>query len=221
MKIVILTGAGISVPSGIPDFRSSITGLWENHKIEEVATREALRKTPQLVYDFYQWRYDQYSSVKPNKAHLALTELETKHDVTIITQNVDSLHEMAGSSNVIHMHGDLKHVRDINSQEDNYDLILRDSVVDKSLYRPNVVLFGEFVIGEEVIMPALWESEMFISIGTSNNVYPAANFHNMVNRKSCSIYQLNKEETVGSNHFDHVILGDVEEIVPRFVNSIL
>jgi NAD-dependent deacetylase len=148
---------------------------------------------------------------------MSIVELEAKHDVTIVTQNVDSLHELAGSSKVIHMHGDLKHVRHIKTNQ----LVDRNSVENMDDYRPNVVLFGEDVRHGNEIITCLKRAQMFISIGTSNNVYPAANFHNMVNRRICFTVQLNKEETVGSQQFDHVVFGDAEEVVPEYIKSIL
>jgi NAD-dependent deacetylase len=212
----VLTGAGISVPSGVPDFRSSLSGLWENHRIEEIATPQALKTNHKLVYDFYQSRHEDYSKCNPNKAHIALRELESKHDVFIITQNVDDLHERAGSSNVIHMHGDIKHVRHIYTGE----LKLRSEITDITEWRPNVVLFTENIMFGSEIMKHLKSCHMFISIGTSNNVAPANGFHKMTS-SVCKTIQLNKEETIGSDQFHEVILGYADEIVPDYVKTLL
>lgn len=218
MNIVVLTGAGISVPSGIPDFRSAMTGLWENHKLEEVATPKALKENHKLVWDFYTHRYESYKLCNPNAAHFALKKLEQLGEVIIITQNIDDLHEQAGSiGNVIHMHGTLKHVRNMET----YHLKNREeSIDDISKWRPNVVFFGESIIGKETIEYYLKKADLFLSIGTSNCVYPANMFHTQV-PKTCKTVQLNKEETVGSQLFGKVILGDAQEIVPKYINSLI
>jgi NAD-dependent deacetylase len=175
--IRILTGAGISKESGIPTFRD-LGGYWQQYRIEEVASPEAWRRNPQLVLDFYNLRRRKLNEVKPNAAHMALAELEKYFDTFIITQNVDDLHERAGSRNVLHLHGELKKVRSeanphlIYEWED--DLHLGDTAEDGAQLRPHIVWFGEPVpaITEAANLSA--EADIYIIIGTSMQVYPAA-----------------------------------------------
>jgi len=177
-KIVVLTGAGISAESGIRTFRDS-DGLWEEYRIEDVATFGAWLKNPALVQNFYNQRRKQLYEVEPNAAHFALVELEKKFDVQIITQNVDDLHERAGSSNVLHLHGELKKSRSTTDPSLVYDiegweLKMGDKCEKGSQLRPHIVWFGEEV---PMIIPAARlsaEADIFIVIGTSLNVYPAA-----------------------------------------------
>jgi NAD-dependent deacetylase len=177
-KIVVLTGAGISAESGIRTFRDS-DGLWEEHNILDVATPEAWKRNSALVTRFYNARRVQLLSVKPNAAHLALTRLQEFFDVKIVTQNVDDLHERAGNSNVLHLHGELIKARSEKSQERIYDIGYREIEIgeqsdDGSLLRPHIVWFGEDV--PMIVTASKWvtEAEILIVIGTSLNVYPAA-----------------------------------------------
>ncbi|GAB3990502.1 NAD-dependent deacylase [Spirosoma daeguense] len=177
-KIVVLSGAGISAESGIPTFRAS-DGLWENHRIEDVATPEAWRRNPVLVQDFYNQRRKQALSVQPNAGHLALVKLEDKYDVTVITQNVDNLHEKAGSSNVVHLHGELFKSRSTIDESLIYDiegweLKLGDLCKKGSQLRPHIVWFGEAVPMMDVALDITEAADIFIVVGTSLNVYPAA-----------------------------------------------
>ena len=176
--IVILTGAGISAESGIRTFRGS-DGLWEEHRIEDIATFEAWQRNPGLVLDFYNQRRKQLYEVKPNAAHLALVELEKNFDVHIITQNVDDLHERAGSGQVLHLHGELKKVRSTVDDNlihtlDGWELKLGDLCARGSQLRPHIVWFGEAVPMIEPAAALASEADIFIVIGTSLNVYPAA-----------------------------------------------
>lgn len=177
-KIVVLTGAGISAESGLSTFRDS-GGLWEGHNVMDVASPEGWRNNKELVLDFYNQRRRQLKNAKPNDAHLALTELEKKYDVTVITQNVDDLHERAGSSRIIHLHGELNKARSTVDESIVYDLEGSDITVNcrcekGSQLRPHVVWFGEMVpMMEEAIKVAL-SADIFIVIGTSLAVYPAA-----------------------------------------------
>ncbi len=176
-KIVVLTGAGISKESGIKTFRES-DGLWEEYRIEDVATYEAWENNPELVLEFYNQRRKQLLDVKPNPAHYALVELEQKYDVQIITQNVDDLHERAGSKKILHLHGELKKSRSsIDSMIypiDGWELKMGDLCEKGSQLRPHIVWFGEPVpnIAEASRLSML--ANIFIIIGTSLNVYPAA-----------------------------------------------
>jgi len=177
-KVVVLSGAGISAESGILTFRD-MGGLWEQYDIEEVASPAAWRRTPQLVLDFYNQRRKQLMEVKPNAGHFALAELESSYDVHIITQNVDNLHERAGSTKVMHLHGELMKVRSEVNEEliyemDHWELKLGDLAEDGHQLRPHIVWFGEPVPNiykaEEICRTA----DIFIIVGTSLNVYPAA-----------------------------------------------
>lgn len=177
-KVVVLTGAGISAESGISTFRDA-GGLWENHRIEEVATYDAWVQNPDLVIKFYNQRRKQLYEVEPNPGHYALVKLEQKFDVHIITQNVDDLHERAGSKNVLHLHGELKKVRSTADPNLVYTLdgweLKKDDLCEKgSQLRPHIVWFGEAV---PMIVPAAElasKAEIFIVVGTSLLVYPAA-----------------------------------------------
>lgn len=182
-KIVILTGAGMSAESGLKTFRDA-DGLWESYPVQQVASHEGWLRDPELVTKFYNERRRQLLDAQPNKGHRLVAGLERKYDVTVITQNVDNLHEQAGSSKVIHLHGELMKVcssRDTENQHfwqtltaDNYEVAPGTKAGDGSLLRPYIVFFGESV---PMIEPAIKETEqadIFIIIGTSLNVYPAA-----------------------------------------------
>ncbi|HRI59130.1 MAG TPA: NAD-dependent deacylase [Saprospiraceae bacterium] len=176
-KIVVLTGAGISAESGIKTFRDS-DGLWENHRIEDVATPEGWAKDPKLVLEFYNQRRAQLLEVQPNGGHRALAELEKNHEVHVITQNVDDLHERAGSTRVTHLHGELRKVRSTRYPELIYawdkDLNMGDKCERGAQLRPHIVWFGEAVPMLESAADLAAEAEIFIIVGTSLQVYPAA-----------------------------------------------
>lgn len=183
-KIVVLTGAGISAESGLKTFRDS-DGLWEEYRIEDVATYEAWVRNPALVNEFYNQRRKQLFCVEPNAAHLALAELEKKFDVKIITQNVDDLHERGGSSSVLHLHGELKKVRSTIDPElvytlNGWELKLGDKCEKGSQLRPHIVWFGEAVPLIEDAAEISSDADIYIVIGTSLNVYPAAGLLNYV-----------------------------------------
>ncbi len=177
-KIVVLSGAGISAESGIPTFRGS-GGLWEGHDIREVASPEGWRSNPQLVLDFYNKRRKNAREVKPNPGHLALVELEQHFDVQIITQNIDNLHEQAGSQNILHLHGELfksQSTADPNLvyEIDGWELNWGDTCERGSQLRPHIVWFGEMVPMIEPAMEMSSQADVFIVVGTSLEVYPAA-----------------------------------------------
>lgn len=179
-KIVVLSGAGISAESGIRTFRDS-NGLWEEHRIEDVATPEGWRRDPDLVLDFYNQRRKQAFSVQPNAGHRALVDLEAYYDVTVITQNVDNLHERAGSTRVIHLHGELNKVRSSVDESLIYERdpttweVKRGDVCEKgSQLRPHIVWFGEAVPMMDVAIDETADADIFIVVGTSLQVYPAA-----------------------------------------------
>jgi NAD-dependent deacetylase len=204
-KIVILTGAGISAESGIKTFRDA-DGLWEGHDIMEVASPVGWKKNPELVLDFYNKRRAQLLSVKPNKAHEILAELEEHFDIHIITQNVDDLHERAGSNKVIHLHGELLKVKSISNEKFvldwKHDLKLGDFDLEGNQLRPHIVWFGEDVPMIEHAIEILETADILIIIGTSLQVYPAAGLMNYVNQnvpvyyidpKPATIYDLPNE----------------------------
>jgi len=176
-KVIILTGAGISAESGISTFRDA-DGLWEGHDVMSVASPEGWRKDPELVLNFYNERRRQLKTVKPNEAHLAIKKLEVKYDVTVITQNVDNLHEQAGSRKVIHLHGELNKVRSCGDSFSLYDwtedLNLGDLCDQGYQLRPHIVWFGEMVPMLELAVEECEKGDIFIIIGTSMQVYPAA-----------------------------------------------
>lgn len=182
-KIVVLTGAGISAESGIKTFRDA-DGLWEGHDILEVASPTGYQNNPQLVLDFYNKRRKQLFEVQPNAAHQILAELENDFNVTIITQNVDDLHERAGSSHVIHLHGELLKARneqDITSIiEWKKDILIGDLDINNIQLRPHIVWFGEEVPEMERAMTEIEEADYLLVIGTSLQVYPAAGLINYV-----------------------------------------
>jgi NAD-dependent deacetylase len=196
-KIVVLTGAGISAESGIRTFRDS-NGLWEEYRIEDVATFDAWCKNPDLVQEFYNQRRKQLLEVEPNAAHDALVKLEKKYEVNIITQNVDDLHERAGSASVLHLHGELKKARStvdpgLVYDLDGWEIKIGDTCEKGSQLRPHIVWFGEDV---PMIVPAAELSasaDIFIVIGTSLNVYPAAGLINCVSR-DCVKYIVDPNE---------------------------
>ena len=188
-KIVVLTGAGVSAESGVSTFRDS-DGLWENHKVEDVASIEGWYRNPSLVLDFYNARRAQLASVKPNAAHLAIAALEDEYKVTVVTQNVDNLHERAGSTKVVHLHGELTKVRPENccndrdgySEETVFDIgtdtiALGDLAPNGAQLRPHIVWFGEAVPKIEQAIDAVEAADILLIVGTSLQVYPAAGLY--------------------------------------------
>ncbi len=177
----MLTGAGISAESGIRTFRDS-NGLWEEHRIEDVASPEGWHRNQELVLDFYNQRRRQVLECKPNRAHIALAELEQKYDVSIITQNVDNLHEAGGSTQVVHLHGELLKARSTKDENLIYDwprdILTGDTCEKGSQLRPHIVWFGEAVPKMDEAIPLVMKADVFIVIGTSMVVYPAAGLIN-------------------------------------------
>jgi NAD-dependent deacetylase len=176
-KIVVLTGAGVSAESGIRTFRDA-GGLWEGHRVEDVATPEAWHRQPQIVLDFYNERRKQLLSVQPNAAHTSLVDLEKHHDVVIITQNVDDLHERAGSKKVIHLHGELLKARSAVHEHLVYDwkkdLVIGDVCAKGCQLRPHIVWFGEMVPMLKKAIEEICDADIVLVIGSSMQVYPAA-----------------------------------------------
>ena len=187
-KVVVLTGAGISAESGISTFRDS-DGLWEQYRVEDVATYDAYLRNPELVLNFYNERRRQLFQVKPNEGHRQLVRLEEKYDVHIVTQNIDNLHEQAGSTNVLHLHGLLTQAR--SDRDDNLivdigdrDIHIGDKAPDGAQLRPHIVWFGEAVPNIEPAAELCEKADYFIVVGTSMNVYPAAGLIHYVPRTS-------------------------------------
>lgn len=182
-KLVVLTGAGISAESGLKTFRDS-DGLWEGYQVTDVATPRGWRKDPQLVLDFYNERRKNVASAIPNAAHYGLAELENDFDVTIITQNIDDLHERAGSTNVLHLHGEIFKMRSERDEKLVYeikgDIKIGDYAKDGAQLRPNIVWFEEAVPKIEEAIPLVYAAEVFVVAGTSLVVYPAAGLINYV-----------------------------------------
>lgn len=188
-KIVFLTGAGISVESGLSTFRGG-NGLWDNYRIEDVCTVEAWHKNPHYVNEFYTARRKQLPTVQPNEAHRLVAALEEDYEVVVVTQNVDDLHERAGSSRIIHLHGELLKICSSFNKEDfkqwktldydHLDLPVGATAPDGSLFRPYIVWFGEDVPLMEVAIDQVQEADYFVIVGTSLNVYPAAGLVNFV-----------------------------------------
>lgn len=196
-KLVVLTGAGISAESGLKTFRDA-NGLWEGHDVTEVASPEGWQKNPELVLDFYNQRRKQALDAKPNAAHKILADLESDYDVQIITQNVDHLHEAAGSSHVLHLHGKLFESR--STQDENliypvegWALNLGDTCKIGSQLRPNIVWFGEAVPAMEEAIAFTLTADLFLVIGTSLQVYPAAGLLEYT-QTDCPIYLIDPND---------------------------
>ncbi|MFQ0993344.1 Sir2 family NAD+-dependent deacetylase [Gilliamella apicola] len=223
-KIVILTGAGISAESGLSTFRAQ-NGLWEGYDVNDVATYEGYIRNPVAVHDFYNMlrRKLQNPEVKPNTAHFALAQLEQKlgsDNVLIVTQNVDNLHEQAGSKNIIHMHGELLKVRNEKTGQiidSYYDVNYHEN----KLIRPHIVWFGEIPLQMEEIYNAISQADYFISIGTSGNVYPAAGFVQIANQVGAKTIELNLEPSLGKNLFQTKIYGPASKVVPEFIEKFI
>ena len=220
-NIVVFSGAGISAESGLGTFRDS-GGLWEEYKIEEVATPEAFQSNPKLVLDFYNIRRQQLLKTKPNQAHYALNRLRTKFNLSIITQNIDDLHERSGSENVLHLHGKL---RESKSTLDysvypvlGTELNLGDLCPKGSQLRPNVVWFGESVPKMEEAINLVLQAEIFIIIGTSLNVYPAASLLNYA-KKSKKIIII--DPNANSHDGIETIQQKASIAVPKLVDDLL
>lgn len=195
LKLVISSGSGISAESGIKTFRDA-GGLWENYPVMDVASADGFKRNPQLVHDFYNARRRENTNVEPNSAHYALADLERDFDVRIITQNVDNLHERAGSTHVLHLHGELMKIRSVNNPDyietlspDNLDTTPETRGANGDLMRPHIVFFQEPVPNIEKAMKLVSEADIFCIIGTSLAVYPAAGLLYSV-RKGTPIYYI-------------------------------
>jgi NAD-dependent deacetylase len=226
-RIVILTGAGISAESGIDTFRSS-GGLWEQHRVEDVATPEGFARNPDLVLGFYDLRRAALANVAPNPAHMALARLEREFagDLLLVTQNVDDLHERGGSARVLHMHGELKSALCTSCETRSPwlgSMIERPPcpVCRAPTLRPDVVWFGEMPYQMGQIYRALESCDLFVSIGTSGAVYPAAGFVQEARSAGAHTLELNLEPSEGSRLFHESRLGPASAVVPEWVEELL
>ena len=227
-RIVILTGAGLSAESGLATFRDK-GGVWARYDYREVATPEGFARNPALVHEFYNMRRRDLRNVAPNAAHLALARLEQEHqgEVLVVTQNVDNLHEAAGTRNLIHMHGELLKVyctecRQGRSWSDDLSAELACPDCGKAGgMRPDIVWFGEVPYRMEEIADALGRADLFVSIGTSGNVYPAAGFVAEARANGARTIELNLEPSEGATFFHEAIHGPATKIVPAFVDGLL
>lgn len=230
-RIVILTGAGISAESGIDTFRSA-GGLWERHRIEDVATPEGFARNPELVLGFYDARRAALARAEPNPAHGALARLEREYagQVLLVTQNVDDLHERGGSRDVLHMHGQLLSALCLSCETRSpWDapMLAKDApapgcpVCQAPTLRPDIVWFGEMPYQMERIYEALGQCELFVSIGTSGAVYPAAGFVQEARRAGARTLELNLEPSEGSRFFHESRHGPAGQLVPRWVDEVL
>ena len=224
-KVVILTGAGISAESGIRTFRAS-DGLWEEHRIEDVATPMGWERNPQLVWDFYQARRNQLFEVEPNPGHTALTTLEDHlDDMLLVTQNVDNLHERAGSKNLIHIHGELEklrceechHVDVMMEPEDLDSSFVSCPVCSNTMMRPHIVWFHEMPMQMAEIENALNQCDVFIAIGTSGHVYPAAGFLASAKQQGSYCIGINLDAPLNYDFFDEFHQGKAGEILPDLI----
>ena len=229
-KIVVLTGAGISAESGIRTFRAA-DGLWEDHRVEDVATPEGYIRDPELVLAFYNQRRRDLSQpqIKPNAAHYALAKLQQNFDgeFLLVTQNIDNLHERAGSKNVIHMHGELLKVHCPKSNKVYpwpNDLTSGDycTCCNPAMpLRPHIVWFGEMPLEMDTIYKHLLNADLFIAIGTSGKVYPAAGFVQEATRAGADSIEINLDDSDTGSYFTQVRRGKATELVPPLVDSLL
>nr|WP_298930976.1 NAD-dependent deacylase [uncultured Erythrobacter sp.] len=226
-RIVILTGAGISAESGIDTFRSA-GGLWEQHKVEDVATPEGFARDPDLVLGFYDLRRAALAKVKPNAAHHALAKLEADFsgELLLVTQNVDDLHERGGSRQVLHMHGELKSALCTSCEiRSPWDAPMSDRppcpICQAQTLRPDVVWFGEMPYQMERIYTALGSADLFVSIGTSGAVYPAAGFVQEARQTGARTLELNLEPSDGTHFFHEARHGPASKLVPTWVDEVL
>ncbi len=227
MKVVVLTGAGISAESGVPTFRDA-DGLWEGHRVEDVATPEAYLAQPLVVQRFYDARRAALATVEPNPAHRALARLEQAlgEDLLLVTQNIDDLHERGGSRRVVHMHGELRSAWCVGCDARTPWV---DDLIDgppcpgcgRAELRPDVVWFGEIPYALDQIFDALQDVDLFVSVGTSGAVYPAAGFVQHAVRHGARTLELNLVPSEGSFFFHEARHGPAGEIVPAWVEELL
>ena len=227
-NIVILTGAGVSAESGLATFRGP-DGLWEGHRVEDVCTPDAFRRDPALVHSFYDARRGKLGTVEPNAAHVALARLDADWpgELLVVTQNVDDLHERAGATRLLHMHGELAKGWCLACRErfawsgPMGEGATCPSCAASGDVRPDIVWFGEMPYGMERIDEALQSCDLFVSIGTSGAVYPAAGFIQTARYCGARTLEINLEPSLGSYMFDESRVGKAGELVPRWVDEVL
>jgi NAD-dependent deacetylase len=227
-SIVILTGAGVSAESGLATFRGP-DGLWEGHRVEDVCTPEAFRRDPGLVHAFYDARRAKLGTVEPNAAHKALARLDAEwpDELLLVTQNVDDLHERAGSKRLVHMHGELTKGRCLRCNErfpwrgPMGEGAQCPSCGTSGMVRPDIVWFGEMPYELERIDEAIRRCDLFVSIGTSGAVYPAAGFVQTARYCGARTLEMNLEPSLGSVFFDESRVGPAGELVPEWVEEVL
>ncbi len=227
-NIVVLTGAGISAESGLATFRAA-NGLWNNHPVEDVATVEAFARNPAYVHEFYNELKTELQKAKPNPAHQALTRLQEEYPapVSIITQNVDTLHEKAGSKNIYHIHGQINQAVCLNCGQvmESWGDVDTETTCPhcgvQGMMKPNIVFFGENLLCMDKVDRLLAECDLFLSVGTSGVVFPAAAFVQIAKLHGAETYEFNLEETSNNFYFDRHIYGKAGETLPPFVNNLL
>jgi NAD-dependent deacetylase len=226
-NIVILTGAGLSAESGLGTFRGT-GGLWSNFKIEDVATPEAFARNPVRVHNFYNLRRRWHKQARPNAAHIALAKLEGEHggNVLTVTQNIDALHEAAGTRRLIHMHGELECALcaacgTSASWKEDLSTETLCAACGEAAMRPDVVWFGEMPREMDRIYEALAACDLFVSIGTSGAVYPAAGFVAEARAAGAHTVELNLEPSDGASHFAEALYGQATKVVPAYVDRLL
>jgi NAD-dependent deacetylase len=225
-RVVVLTGAGISAESGVPTFRGA-GGLWRQHRPEDLATPEAFARGPRLVWDWYDWRRARVAKAEPNPGHMALAQLERRvPDFTLITQNVDGLHQRAGSRRVLKLHGDIwtLHCLGCGLEETNHDVPLREIPPRCScggLFRPGVVWFGEALPADVLrhAMEAAAHAQVFLVVGTSAVVQPAASLPLLAQQNGAKLVEVNLEETPLSAQADASFWGKAGELLPRLLET--
>jgi NAD-dependent deacetylase len=231
-RVAVLTGAGVSAESGVPTFRDAQTGLWANYRPEELATPEAFLRNPRLVWDWYAWRRQRVDEVQPNPGHFALAEMETHlaargASFTLITQNVDGLHQRAGSQNVIELHGNIRRVKCfeqghfVETWDENAGLPPHCPHCG-SLLRPDVVWFGELLSKQALnqAYAAARECDVFFSIGTSGLVQPAASLPLLASKAKAMLVEINPQETPLTNAASVALLGKSGEVLPELIQAV-
>lgn len=227
-NIVILTGAGISAESGLSTFRSE-DGLWNKHRVEDVATIEAFFRNPDYVHEFYNEMRPELFAAEPNAAHKAITTLQEKYpaQISVITQNVDTLHEKAGNQNVYHIHGQINQMVCLNCGHvfESWGEFSSEDACEqcgaKAMLKPNIVFFGEDLLCMDKVDTLLRTCDLFISVGTSGVVYPAAGFVQIAKMFGADTYEFNMEQTSNNRLFDEHIYGPAGTTLPAFVEKMI
>jgi NAD-dependent deacetylase len=223
-----LTGAGISAESGLATFRSA-DGLWNNHRVEDVATIEAYYRNPDYVHQFYNDMRPELLAAKPNAAHLAITKLQKEYpaNISVVTQNVDTLHEKAGNSNVYHIHGQINQIVCLNCGHvfETWNDVSSEDKCEQcgavGMLKPNIVFFGENLLYMDTVDRLLSSCDLFVSVGTSGVVYPAAGFVQIAKFAGAETIEFNLETTSNNYMFDRHVTGPAGTTLPQFVDELL